>query len=291
MYKRLSLRSLSLFLVLLALSVSPAYAAQPYTGAYFNRPKSTTDAVIINIGFISTDGADLTGDHWLGGVLSVAGGDGSSPTGSIFQNGVYLNSTDSVYWACEYYSGVSGQKIGDDEYVGEDTYPFFFTRLDMYSNQDLVRYRVYIYTSDWSVDHDVCTIKTRWADISALDDDTFLHGRETDDNVKYMYYQAGEESNVNITECNWKIRNGHISAKISGSWQHKRGKSIRGTEAVITRIGDTPYGIGGNTSNCDKYSSGTAYVTWKKDNTPIESHTSLWTNEGETLQTVETPFN
>ncbi|MBS7619349.1 hypothetical protein KEJ21_01700 [Candidatus Bathyarchaeota archaeon] len=87
------------------------------------------------------------------------------------------------------------------------------------------------------------------------------------------------------------VQNGHFCAWVSNNWYYYAGKSTRGVNAYITRIGSTAYKVGGATyTDCDKYSSGAASVTWEKDTTLAEG-TSLWTGSGIIYPTVNTPFN
>lgn len=232
--------------------------------------------------------------HWMAGILSVAGASGSTQTGYVYQNGPKLTDSDNVVWRAEVWYPATGYSVTivDDDYVGEDTYPFFFVRMDMDDPTDYVRFSCYVYTSDYNVEHDICTEYEEWADISALSDNNFLYGKNTIDSIVHHTLQAGVESNAQISETSWKVRNGHISAYISSSWRYKRAKAVQGDDAAIIRVSGVSYGVGGDDADADDYSYGAAAVTWMRDSSsPITTDSTLWTSEGTTTQTVSNPFS
>lgn len=198
-----------------------------------------------------------------------------------------------VYWAPQYWYTdyiVDYRAVAS---VGSQGYPFFFGRIDYDSPNSQIKYRSYVYSSDYNVEHDICTTTT-WTHSIPAGDQYFLYGTETSNGHLYKYLQAGVESNNVISECSWKIRDGHVSAWISSSWYHYAGKNTRGVNAWISRTGTgtDEVAVGPDTyTNCDLYTSGTPSVTYQKGTSTLAEGTSLWTGVGTTIPTVQTPFN
>lgn len=273
----------------------PAYC-NPYVAAYTDDDVGETQAVIMSVDFYPTDGDDLSNNHWMAGVLSTAGGDGTTPIGSIWQIAAKLNDDDDVVWRSEYHIGEGGQELMDDNYIGEDTYTFFFVRMTIDGAEDLVLLEVYAYVNDWAVEHDVYTREYQWIDISEVDDDNFLFGSEDWEypapwgTLNNQYLQAGVESNAQISETSWRLQNGHVSYYDSG-WKYSPGTATQGSDNVITPYDNKPWCVGCNDADADKYSAGSGSVTWKRDSSsPITSGTELWSTSGTMLPTVEAPF-
>jgi hypothetical protein len=104
--------------VMATMAVPSAFASQPYMGAYFDQSYSTTTRAIFDCNFVGVSGSQLR-EQLAGGVLSVAGGSGSTPTGYIYQNGFALHSNNNVEWAPQYYSSVLIRMLrGDDLFEG-----------------------------------------------------------------------------------------------------------------------------------------------------------------------------
>lgn len=273
----------------------PAYC-NPYVAAYADDDVGETSAVIMSVDFYPTDGDDLSNNHWIAGVLSVAGADGTTPTGMIWQIGAKLNDDDDVVWRAELHQGYTLWELEDDNYIGEDTYSFFFVRMTIDGSEDLVLLEVYAYVNDWAVEHDVYTREYKYVDISQIDDENFLFGSEDWEypepygTLENQYLQAGVESNAQISETSWRLQNGHISYYDSG-WKYSPGTATQGSDNIIAPYDNTPWGVGLDDADADKYTSGSGTVTWKRDSSsPITSETVLWSTSGTMIPTVESPF-
>jgi hypothetical protein len=259
--------------------MTPAVLGEnPYMGVFFNRGGISTDSVICDVGFPSTNGNNFDSGNWIAGVLSVKGWDSGYTSGYVFQNGFALNDDDEVWWAPQFWNSTGGYMVGSNIEIGDSDYEFFFARMDVDNDNDRIKYRYYSYEDSYDVEHDICVTVTRYK--TNADETNFKAGCVWYGSEITTYLEAGVEANENITETTWYVRNGHFGYYSSG-WKYKRGDAIRGADTYV----------GGDTMNADEYSSGAACVTWKKDSTPPATGYDLWTSEGTITQTVSTPFN
>ncbi len=111
MRKNLVLVIMTIMVAMLFFIPSQGMAQQGfYMGGYLYGSVRTTNKVIVDVNFVGTNPGEIPSDKWLGGVASVAGGDGTSPTGWMHQNGVALFNDNDVIWAPQswYAGGVGG---------------------------------------------------------------------------------------------------------------------------------------------------------------------------------------
>ena len=108
-----------IFVLFLVIPTGVLATNQPYEGARFTCAKSITNNVLFECSFPYTNGNNFDDGNWIGGVINVAGRDGTNPSGYIYQIGFSLGSDDLVSF-CPIYS------LRDSEKGSLDTQPTDF---------------------------------------------------------------------------------------------------------------------------------------------------------------------
>ena len=176
-------------LIVLVNPLSLVYASQPYMGAYFDETKASTIKVIFDAGFPLTDGTDLDSGNNIQSVISVAGGDGTSPTGWCYQNTFGLVENDDVKWCPQTYYGSSQEYARIQATIGDSDYVFFFGRIDYDDANGKIKYQAWTYEDEWDVEHEVYTNYT-WTHDIPDGEANFIIGKETTGGYTYYYVQG-----------------------------------------------------------------------------------------------------
>ncbi len=74
----MNVRSALLLTTLVFVLIMPLSTASPYIGGYLKGSAVTASKVLDAVNFAGTKPSEIPDDKWLGGVLSVAGGNGLS---------------------------------------------------------------------------------------------------------------------------------------------------------------------------------------------------------------------
>lgn len=281
---------LLIILVSSVILIPTVNANQPYMGAYFDSSSGITTKVIFHCTFINTDGSNF-GNKWLGGVLSVAGGKSTgSPTGYVYQNLLAMYANNSVSWNPQWYDTNTPETHHLVTGIGTNTYIMYYGRIDYDSANSRILYRYWAYSTEYNIEHDIYTTLS-WYHSIPSGDQNFLYGMYSLSGRPIEYLQAGAECPSNITTTTWELQDGDISAYVSSAWHYySPGYSSRGTNALITYIGNSAWPIGGYTLNCNKLSSDLQSVTWQKSSSPQAEGTQLWPTPGGTDSETLTPF-
>jgi hypothetical protein len=236
---------LSIIFILLLFPLSQVSAVQPYMGGYFDSwAISTTNKVLLMVNYQSTEASEIPQGKWLGGVLSVAGSHSifNAPSGWVYQNMVTLSGDNSVKWAPQAWYG-DDQEHYTVKSVGTGDYIAFYERMDVSS--ETMYYKLYAYPTFWHFDYDTPVIHT-WD--HSTDDVKFIVGDQSQMGLEFRHFQFGVESNSRITETHWEELNDKPSYYTGGNWLYQPARVCHAEgSSLITWIGDSVYGIGGET--------------------------------------------
>jgi len=227
--------------VVLAL-VTAQVSAGPYMGGYLKRSAVASNSVLLDVNYQETDASEIPSGKWLGGVASVAGADGLTPSGWIYQNGVSLFSDNDVIWAPQAWYGGPPPAEYHDEPAGDGDYVAFYERIDIGSGT--VFYRLYAYPDFSHFDNDDPYTYTWY---HSTDDGNFLVGRQWHVDRYFKHFQFGVESNVTINETAWEELNDNPCYYDGSGWRYTEGRVCNGTSSWITWEGVYAYRVGGVT--------------------------------------------
>jgi len=174
MGKKMVLAFALIIAALLVLAPLRVDADQPYMGGYLKRSVVTSNMVLVDVNYQETKASQIPDGKSLGGIASVAGGDGFTPSGWIYQNGVSLLHNNDVIWAPQAWEGDDEPEEYHQEWAGEADYVAFYERMDIGSSR--VVYTLYAYSDFWHWDHDYPETHT-WNHSTA--DNNFLVGRQS----------------------------------------------------------------------------------------------------------------
>lgn len=247
----------------------------------------TTNRVILDVNFAGTNASQIPDGRWLGGVASVAGGNGLTTTGWVYQNGVALFNDNDVIWAPQaWYNGVIPPGRYYSKWVGTGDYVSFYERIDIGSGS--LVYRAYVYQDFLQGERDAPTIYSYW---HPTNDSNFLVGRRTHLGYPFKHFQFGVESNTRINETAWRELNNHASYYNGTNWLYLPGYVTWGTTSYITWIGTLPYGVGGEVyTGVNEYYAGRDMVCWSYNGTTIPDDSQLWSESGIVSDTVSKPY-
>ena len=107
----------------------------------------------------------------------------------------------------------------------------------------------------------------------------------------YKYFQTGVESNIAITNTNWKVRIGHTSYYNPTTWSYEPAYSCDGASSWITKNSTHVSGVGGSIyTGVNRDPPSNDVVTWKYNGTTLNDDTPLWSGYGPTDIVVYYPF-
>lgn len=97
------------------------YGEHPYVGGYFNGNTVKAYDVIMAVNFPLLFLDIIPENEWIGGVLSVAGGH-PDVTGHVYQAGIVVDSSGTVYWAPQIWLGNNlkwyfSKNVGEYNYI------------------------------------------------------------------------------------------------------------------------------------------------------------------------------
>jgi len=266
-------------------------ANQYYMGAYFDGTADTTNIVIFNCNYQDTDPNDIPAGGNLIGVLSVNGGDDTTPGKYNYQNPFFLYQNGSVFFIPQYWK-IDVMQNHTQCYAGDHDYIYFYGRTNFKTATNKIEYKAYIYPNEWSVDHDTPVIKT-WSHSAPAEDDNFIVGDQEYQNQHFYSCQVGVEAKLFIGEA-VKLRCSQFGYKDGANWKYMPARSRQGYTSFITYNG-THYGtVGGITylgMNIDSSSTSNDIVTWEWNGTTLGNDVSLWSGSGNVVKNVDVPFN
>jgi len=272
-----------------------AFTEQPYIGGYlYLTTRVTTSKVLLKVNFEDTVASEIPPYKWLGGLTSVAGANGVTPSGWTHQNGVALYSDNDVYWAPQGWQG-GGEKpkySWSIKVFGSDAgdYEAFYLRTNIDSGT--LNSKLYVYRNQDDIGRDRPYITYIWN--HATTDSNFLVGTSYYNNFLVKFFQFGVESNMAITETYWEVLNDKVSFyyEPSAIWLYTGARVCLGGacsantwyEGIVYEVGGIPY-PGVNT----KY-KGNDQVCWKYVETPIPDGSWLWYTWGQPSREVSDPW-
>ena len=265
--------------------VAPQVSAGPYMGGYLKRSAVTSNSVLLSVNYQETDASEIPDGKWLGGVASVAGADGLTPSGWIYQSLVALSSDNDVDWAPQAWHGDQLEEY-DVRLVGEGDYIAFYERMDI--GCGTVYYRLYRYPTFSHFDNDQPLI----SEFShSTDDANFLVGRQWHVDRYYKHLQFGVESDSTITNTAWEELNNHPCYHDGSNWRYTEGRVCNGTSSEISWEDGEPYWVGGVTYSGvnTKYTSNDQ-VCWNYSGQTVGDDEQLWSGSGTVSDVVSQPY-
>lgn len=292
MGKKRILVILSIIFILLLFTSAQVSATNPYMGGYFNMyGKLTTNSVLLKVNFETTDASQIPCDSWLAGLTSVAGANGLSPTGYVYQNGVALECDNRAWWRPQAFLGPYPQYMWSYPVFGTDSgdYAAFYARTNISSG--ILNYKLYVYRDQDDIDRDRPYITYTYN--RPTTDSNFLVGITDYGGTLYKHFQFGVESFIRIEHFPWEVLNDKASFYYEpyGIWLYTGARVCWHDSAWITwwyswkvRVGKERY-LGVNT----KY-TGNDIVCWQFTGTIIPDNSVLWYAWGQPSQEVTDPY-
>jgi hypothetical protein len=280
--------------MLLNITVPYATADQYYMGGY--QPSGavyTTTKVIFDCDFKNVDPSIISSSSNLIAGAWVNGGDGTTPGRYSYENPFFLYRTGQVKWIPQIWrTGTLVAYVGNIN-VGYNTYECYYGRMDMVIGEDKVYFKAFIYADELSLQRDTPTTYTYWHVIPLSEDNNFIAGTQTYDDIQFKHFQIGVESLYRVTQ-EWSVRIGHSGIWKDNAWKYYPCKSIRGDISFICYdpIADLVGRVGGlSYTGVNKQTSSADLVVWKYTGTTLPSYTVLWSQTGTIDQTQATPFS
>lgn len=231
----------------------------------------------------------IPSDRFLIGVTSVAGGNGLTPSGWVYQNGIALDNGDDVWWTLqEYYGDTPGPYYDYPIPVGDHSYAAFYERMDTDGTAIINQLWTYPTVQDMLDD---TPLRRHWS--LPTDDSNFLIGwRKPGLFMPWIkHFQVGVESNMAISQPDWSVDCFKPCWYDGSQWRYYPGYACRGNYAWITWIGSTPYRVGGSVyPDVDKAWAGVDAVGWEHTDTTVADDALLWSQTGIVSDTVSKPY-
>jgi hypothetical protein len=282
------LMMLSMVLILLLVPSTRVNAA-PYVAGYLRGNVVTTTKVLGAFSYGDFDLGSVPSGEFLAGVTRVAGANGLTPSGWVYQNGIALFNTGEVWWPPqEYYGDTPGPYHVWPVPVGDNTYAAFYVRMSTDGGTVTNELWAYPTVQDLLDDNPV---HYQWS--LPAHEANFLVGRQKPGLfAPYIkHFQVGVESNVAITETDWSVDCFEPCWYDGAHWRYYPGYACRGTSSHITWIGWTQYCVGGEVyTGVDKTSSDVDAVGWEYTGTTVGDDALLWSESGTVSDIVSKPY-
>jgi len=151
----------------------------------------------------------------------------------------------------------------------------------------LIVYKVWVYATSSSLQNDRPDAFGTWNHTAS--DNNFIVGRQQQTGVWVKHFQFGIESNIAITETNWRVRNINPSYYDGANWRYLPGHVTLGGE--ITWIGIDVYRVGNETyAGVNTYYTQNDQVGWQYTGVTIPDDTQLWSGSGIVSDIVRQPY-